>query len=62
MELQGAIQSEVDSILKNRTWEIINQPKSRTPITTKWLFRIKKNAHGEISNLKVKLVAREFQH
>ena len=34
-EWQSAIQKEVDAILRNRTWDIIDRPSNRKPITAK---------------------------
>jgi hypothetical protein len=56
---QAAIQSEVNSILKNETWEVIDRPTNRSPITSKWLFKIKKC--GDNMKQKARIVARGFQ-
>ena len=58
---RDAINSKVNSIIKNNTWDIIDWPTDRKPITAKWLFKIKKDAQGRISKLKARLVARGFQ-
>jgi len=58
---QEAINSEITSILKNRTWDVVDRPSNRKPITAKWLFKLKKNARGEINKRKARIVARGFQ-
>jgi len=55
------IESKVKSILKNKTWDIIDRPDHKTPITAKWIFRAKQNAEGTISKLKARIVACGFQ-
>ena len=39
---QDAVKKEVDSILSNNTWKIVNRPKNKLVITAKWIFRTKK--------------------
>ena len=51
----------MNSIIKNNTWDIIDRPTNRKPITAKWLFKIKKDAQGRINKLKARLVARGSQ-
>ena len=51
----------MNSIIKNNTWDIIDRPTNRIPITAKWLFKIKKDAQRKINKLKARLVARGFQ-
>lgn len=56
---QAAIDSEVSSILKNRTWEVIDRPSNCTPITAKWIFKLKQV--GDSTKPKARIVARGFQ-
>jgi hypothetical protein len=58
---RDAINSEVDSILRNQTWKIVDQSNGKTPITAKWIFKIKKGSSGKVYKLKAQLVARGFQ-
>ena len=58
---KDAINREIGSILKNNTWEVVDRPPHRKPITAKWLFRIKKDAQGKTTKLKARVVARGFQ-
>ena len=60
-EWQLAIQKEVDAIPRNRTWDIIDRPSDRKPITAKWIFEIKRTAKGVVNRLKARIVARGFQ-
>ena len=37
------IQSEIDSILQNHTWELVDLPPGCKPLSSKWVFnRIRK--------------------
>jgi hypothetical protein len=46
--------------MKNNTWELIPFPKGRKPISTKWVFRIKRNVIREINKYKARLVPKGF--
>jgi len=52
-----AIENEVQSILKNKTWDVIDRPNDKNPITAKWIFKAKKNAKGTVNKLKAHIVA-----
>jgi hypothetical protein len=39
-----SLNKEVDSILKNDTWKVVNRPQGRKPITGKWLFKVKRGS------------------
>jgi hypothetical protein len=56
-----AIKSEMDSIMKNQTWEVIDRPTGKNPITAKWIFKVKRGSSGQVSKLKVRIVPRGFQ-
>lgn len=56
---KAAIESEVDSVLSNHTWEVVDRPIGRKPITAKWIFKTKKAS--DISKFKARTVARGFQ-
>ena len=61
MDWRRAIDSEINSIMKNQTWEVVDRPQGRTPITGKWIFKIKRNMQGGINKLKARIVVRGFQ-
>jgi hypothetical protein len=58
---QEAIKKEIDSILNNHTWELVNRPTDKRVITAKWIFRTKKGPNGELIKLKARICARGFQ-
>ena len=59
-EWQKAVQEEMDSILKNKVWEIVDLPDERKPIGCKWIFKKKLKADGSIEKYKARLVAKGF--
>jgi len=55
-----AIEEEFDSINKNNVWTIVDKPLGKNIVSTKWIFKIKKNPEGDIQRYKARLVARGF--
>ncbi|CAI7884777.1 unnamed protein product [Closterium sp. NIES-53] len=53
--------SELKSIEENGTWELVELPEGRKAITSKWLFKIKSDADGNIERYKSRLVAKGYQ-
>ncbi|CAI7901412.1 unnamed protein product [Closterium sp. NIES-53] len=60
-EWKKAMESELKSIEGNGTWELVELPKGRKAITSKWLFKIKSDADGKIERYKSRLVAKGYQ-
>ncbi|RDX82225.1 hypothetical protein CR513_37010, partial [Mucuna pruriens] len=56
-----AIEEEIKTIKKNDTWELSNLPKGHEAIGVKWVFKIKKNAKGEVERYKARLVAKGYK-
>jgi hypothetical protein len=54
------MQSEMDAVEKNRTWELADLPRGHTAITLKWVFKLKRDEAGAIIKHKARLVARGF--
>ena len=55
-----AIKIELESILKNQTWELINLPLGAKPIAYKWIFKRKYLLDGSIEKYKARFVAKGF--
>ncbi|GAA0149688.1 transmembrane signal receptor [Lithospermum erythrorhizon] len=55
-----AIKNELDSIVSNQTWELIDLPKGSKPISSKWIFKKKIIPDGTIERFKARLVIRVF--
>ena len=56
-----AVNDEMDSIMSNQTWVLVDLPKASKPISCKWVFKRKYNTDGSIQTFKVRLVAKGFK-
>jgi len=57
-----AMASEVDSLAKNQTWEIVKEaPRGRKALGSKWVFKLKRNADGSIARYKARLVVKGYE-
>ena len=54
------VQSEMDCIMSNETWEIVDRPYGCKPIGCKWVFKKKLRPDGTIKRYKAKLVAKGY--
>ena len=45
-----AINSEIESILHNHTWELMDLPPGCKPLSSKWVFKRKMKVDGSIDN------------
>ncbi|CAI7749253.1 unnamed protein product [Closterium sp. NIES-53] len=59
-EWKKAMESELKRIEENGTWELVELPEGRNAITSKWLFKIKCDADGEIKRYKEKVDYKEL--
>jgi len=57
---EEAMDSEMESILKNDTWTLTELPPGRKPIGCKWIFRLKLLPDGTVERYKARLVAKGF--
>ena len=56
-----AINSEVESILQNHTWELVDLPPGNKLIGYKWIFKRKFKTDGSIDKYKARLVAKGYR-
>lgn len=56
-----AINAEVESILQNHTWELVDLPPGNKPLGYKWIFKKKMKADGSIDKYKARLVAKGYK-
>ncbi|RVX19815.1 Retrovirus-related Pol polyprotein from transposon TNT 1-94 [Vitis vinifera] len=56
-----AIKSEIDSILQNHTWELVNLPPGCKPLSSKWIFKRKMKVDGSIDKYKARLVIKGYR-
>jgi hypothetical protein len=55
-----AVQSEMDSIMSNGTWEVVDHSYGCKPIGCKWVFKKKLRSDGTIERYKARLVAKGY--
>lgn len=55
-----AMYEEIESINRNRTWDLVELLEGKTPIGCKWLYKPKINADGSIEKFKARLVAKGY--
>ncbi|GJU84366.1 ribonuclease H-like domain-containing protein [Tanacetum coccineum] len=55
-----AMNQEIDALLRNGTWKIVDLPKGRKAIGSKWIYKIKFRSSGQIDRYKARLVAQGF--
>ncbi|CAI7734082.1 unnamed protein product, partial [Closterium sp. NIES-54] len=60
-EWKAAMDAEFNSLIKNGTWELVELPERRRPISSKWVFKVKSGADGVLERFKSRLVAKGFQ-
>ncbi|KAD5960305.1 hypothetical protein E3N88_11777 [Mikania micrantha] len=56
-----AIKNEIDSILQNHTWELVDLPSGFKPLGYRWIFKRKMKADGSIDKYKARLVIKGFR-
>ncbi|XP_076947543.1 uncharacterized protein LOC143619520 [Bidens hawaiensis] len=59
-EWEAAMKSEIASIERNRTWKLVDLPKGHKSIGLKWIFKVKRDADGNIIKYKARLVAKGY--
>ncbi|GJU71538.1 putative RNA-directed DNA polymerase [Tanacetum coccineum] len=55
-----AMNNEIKALNRNNTWTICDLPIGRKPIGSKWLWKIKYKASGDIERYKARLVAKGY--
>lgn len=55
-----AMKNEISAVEKNNTWVLTDLPPGRRAISLKWVYKIKKDANGNIVKYKARIVARGF--
>jgi hypothetical protein len=56
-----AINGEIESILQNHTWELVDLPSGCKPLGYKWIFKRKMKADGSIDKYKARLVVKSYK-
>ena len=56
-----AINCEIESILHNHTWELVDISPSCKPLSSKWVFKRKRKVDGSIDMYKARLVIKSYK-
>ena len=56
-----AINSEINFILQNHTWELVDLPPGCKPLGCKWIFKQKMKPDGLIDKYKTRLVIKGYR-
>lgn len=57
---KAAMSEEIEALLRNETWELVPKPMEVTPISCKWVYKVKFKMDGSIERCKARLVVRGF--
>ena len=57
MQWEDAMKDEIDRLNSRGTWKVVKKPNGVNVIGSKWVFRLKKNANGEVQAYRARLVA-----
>ncbi|GJW18123.1 ribonuclease H-like domain-containing protein [Tanacetum coccineum] len=52
----NAMNQEMDALLRDGTWELVDLPEGRKAIGSKWIYKIKFRSNGEIDRYKARLL------
>ena len=52
------VNSEIESILSNHAWELIDLPRGNKPLGSKWIFKRKMKDDGTLTNIKQDLLSK----
>ena len=55
---QAAMDSEMHSLRKNGVFELVDRPKRKKVVKSKWVLRVKMNERGEVEKHKASVVAK----
>lgn len=60
LEWRKAMDEELESLKENEVWDVVPRPANRKIVDSKWVYKIKTDANGNIDRYKARLVARGF--
>lgn len=54
------MEEEISALHKNETWDLVPKPKGVKPISSKWVYKVKRKSNGSVDRYKARLVASGF--
>ena len=61
LKWEKAMQSEMDSLHKNSTWELVRLPPGKRVLPCKWIYKLKVTSNVSKPRYKARLVAKGFR-
>ena len=61
LKWEQAMQSEMDSLIQNDTWELTPLPKDKKALPCKWVYKVKLSPIDAKPRYKARLVAKGFK-
>jgi len=59
-EWKEAMDSEIRSKKENSTWRLVKRPSGVTILKSRWVYKVKTYANGEIEKFKARLVVKGY--
>ena len=50
----------MESLQKNKAWELVVLPEERSPIGCRWIYKVKKDTYGYVERFKARLVVKSY--
>jgi integrase len=57
---EEAMKEEIEKLQKRDTWKVVPRPKNANIVGSKWVYRLKKDANGNVTSHRARLVAQGF--
>ena len=57
---KGAMDEEMRALLQKHTWDIVDLPKGKIPVSSRWVYTLKCKSDGSLDRYKARLVARGY--
>ena len=54
------MESEMKSLKENGVYELVDRPKGKKVVKSKWVLRVKTNARGMVEKYKAQMVAKGY--
>ena len=51
---------EYESPLENETWDLVDLPRGRKAVGSRWVFKVKRHSDGRVERYKCRLVAKGY--